>query len=93
MAELLLSVVDVWQRPLRDLLRQVDQVARAGNPISRVPDVAAKAELAALCEAVLLLFPTGDLRKSTRFAKLLGNRMGLVSLLNQDLVVTRQVRK
>lgn len=81
------ELLETWASPLIGFLDQVSAVARGGNPLMRVGHLAEKAELAALCEAVLLMLPSGDRARSTRHSSLLGTRSGLVCLLNQDMVM------
>eukprot|EP00752_Nemacystus_decipiens_P016738 g14976.t1 len=86
-AELAAELLYTWASPLTGFLEQVAMVAKTGNPVLRVGNLAEKAELAALCEAFLLMFPTGNSQRSTRHASLLGTRKGVLSLLNHDLLI------
>lgn len=82
-------MVSTWQKPLVGLLQEVASVARAGGMVRQMDNIAAKAELAAVAESLLLLFSTGDRRRSTSYASLLSNKMGVVCLADPMLQVTR----
>jgi len=90
-SQVALGLLQVWAAPLKDFLRQVAQVARTGNSIDRIGNLSARAEWAAVAEAFLLMFPSGDKRRSTRHSALLGTGKGVVCLLNHDLVLTKEV--
>lgn len=83
-------MVTTWRKPLVGLLEDVGNVARARGMVHQIDNIAAKAELAAVAESLLLLFSTGDRRRSTSYASLLSHKMGVVCLADPRLQITRE---